>query len=261
MASQAKANARRCDDAFAFSADGRFAIADGTSSCGVVPGDFAQFLVDQFTLHSSLSEIDRAMTSPQNFKRWVQHLAPEWERILDEIVRLKGLQWTAQAWLDGEPTGCTFACLRLVEHQGGTPSMNLIVAGDAAVFSVHEQRIDRFRQKEKAAAGLVGVTNGIQLQRKNPSNVLIRPPLHSHGVRLKPGSYVVLATDAVADWIEACCDSTNAPMSALESLLTLRSQTDFERWVSERCREFAAGGGPELPEDDKAIISLRVLPE
>ncbi|HXD11769.1 MAG TPA: hypothetical protein VN653_17015, partial [Anaerolineales bacterium] len=125
FARKAKADTQRCDDATGFSADGRFAVADGVTSCGVASGYFAQFLTDHFTVHSTLTEIDQAIASEEELEAWLCRLAPQWQHFVSGLFGAYSLEWTERAWTKGEPTGCTFAGIRVVQSDPSRRHLNV----------------------------------------------------------------------------------------------------------------------------------------
>jgi hypothetical protein len=214
-----------CEDACAGDADGRrFAVADGASESGFAAA-WARLLVEGY------------VKNPGAWSAWLPEARRMWQANAEE----DDLPWYAEAKLQ-EGAFATLLGLAFDEDLGAWQAE---AVGDTCLFQV---RGDRLRRTFPVRHSADFSNRPVLLGSRRLDGQQGRTNRGRCRGDWRPGDFLLLMTDALAQWF---LQETEGGRSAWRELLALKSQEHFADWIDRRRQT------RELRNDDVTLLCIR----
>lgn len=232
----------------------RAAVTDGVS---------ASFLPSRWAEIIAAAYVEQPFNGPYEFITWLTNCSAEWYRwteqewLLPLLKQATGIQqeqayWQREIARGAETTliGCSLAPQQL---KTGEVIVHVDAIGDSNFFFVHPVEVGpwpykAFPLKSAEQFGANPDTLPTALQYIDGTWEYVKMQKY----RVVPGDYLILATDALAEWILTALDRGQNPWS---ELLEIRDEQAFRTFVEQK----RASGRMHLDDTTMLVIHLKEL--
>jgi Protein phosphatase 2C len=229
---KAQENPEDCQDAFHVK-ENLFAIADGATQ-SFFPGIWSDLLVKHFC------EVSADMT---DVEQWLKPVQAAWLTQVQQLAKQTKKAKTA-TWIQiqNQISRRTTAAATFVGVEFTDDHANCTLIGDSCVFTVKGEQVESWLLQKS-----VDFTTAPEFLGSYPNR--FKPTFHS--IPLESDMYVLLATDALAEWILKCQEEDE---SKIREILQIANQEGFENFVE------VARKDSNLPmkNDDVTLIILKI---